>query len=191
MENMRRVFYIWSFTVFEVFQIWPCNSAWLLFTKHENLAWNLRNYNYYAKYFKHLCQFFVWIPFLFMIGYAHNFLISSQKGRAWNVYSKPYPYTSSESIFIHQSRQRSGLLVCLYHFGIHHPFYQFNLFEHSSVHQHSFRSACEPSPILHVYGIKQASMVQTVASIVEYDSNSGNRWPFFGRPGWFHQSQDR
>ena len=37
--------------------------------------------------------------------------------------------------------------------------------------------------IVPFYGVKQASMVQPVASIMEYDSNSGNGWPFVGRPG--------
>jgi len=58
-----------------------------------------------------------------MIGYSQNFLISQWKGVTQNVYSKRYPYTFAESIFIHQSRQRTGPLVHLYHFGIHHPFY--------------------------------------------------------------------
>ncbi len=57
----------WSFTVFEVFQIWPCNSAWLLFAKHENLACNLRKLNFYINNFKRLRYFFAWTPFLFMI----------------------------------------------------------------------------------------------------------------------------
>ncbi len=80
------------------------------------------------------------------------------KGVTRNVYSKRYPYAFTESIFIHQSRQRKGPMVHLYHFGIHHPFYHFHLFKCFSVHQYAFRPKCEPTSILHIYGIQQIAM---------------------------------
>lgn len=118
-----------------------------------------------------------------MVGYRHNFLISNQKGAKLQVYSTQYPYTASEQVLGHFLGQATQPVVHLRPVGFHRSFYQFHLFEHSSVHQHSFRPEREPTPILHVYGIKQASMVQPVASIMEYDSNSGNGWPFVGRLG--------
>ena len=125
-------------------------------TKSWHGIWNICTF--YAINIKYLYHFCTWLPSLFMIGYSQNFLISQWKGVTRNVYSKRYPYTSSESVFIHQSRQRTGPLVHLYHFGIHHSFYHFHLFKCFSVHQYAFRLKCEPTSILHIYGIQQTSM---------------------------------
>jgi len=115
-------------------------------------------FNFYANYFRYLNNFIACILFFSVIEYQHNYLISKRKGEIQNVYFKECSSTSSKSVFIYQSRQGTGILVLLYHFGIHHPFYLFHIFKHFSLHQYPFRPQCQQTSILCFYGIQQNPM---------------------------------
>ncbi len=143
-------------------------------TKPFQLACELK-FNFYANIINMLHPFLACNSLLLTIGYIHNLLISNHKGATWHVYPPRHPSTPSERLLIHPPWHRARSVVRLCLAGVYRSFYQFHLFEHSSVHQHSFRPEREPTPILYVHGVKQASMAQTVDAIVEYDSKPANR----------------
>jgi len=97
---------------------------------------------------KYLGCFLCCATFPFVIGYKHNLLISITKGATGHVYFTQYPYPTSERILVHHPRQTTESLVRLCPAGIHRPFYQFDLFKHPSLFEHSLRPEREQTSAL-------------------------------------------